>query len=199
MITCIALRAYIYIYSANKCHVTWELTKGKSICCRFGFYGQRNEGYKVHYLIYTYLLFVSYYLLFCSAFAFVSLLPLNSHALSLFLWAFFSSLLLLVLFLSVYRYTNTNTHTNFWFSMDGFLFSVGRSLSLSTHSLYYIAFLCGTYKGWHFSWVLCVCVWAIYLVFCASCSCLCIAFNRFSERKIGVSLNQTLWLRNDCI
>lgn len=26
----------------NKCHVTWELTKGKSICCQFGFYGSQR-------------------------------------------------------------------------------------------------------------------------------------------------------------
>lgn len=26
----------------NKCRVTWELTKGKSICCQFGFYGSQR-------------------------------------------------------------------------------------------------------------------------------------------------------------
>lgn len=59
----------------NKCHVTWELTKGKSICCQFGFYGSQAEPSRqgsniVHYLIYTYLLFVSHYLSFSVRFSF---------------------------------------------------------------------------------------------------------------------------------
>lgn len=117
-------RTSVWVWT--KCqHVTRELTKGKSICCRFGFYGRRNEGYKVHYLIYTYLLFVSYYLLFCSPFSFVSLL--NSHFLALLVFSTPN------IFIWCHGVCCRSTCICMYDFFNG--------LFIPTHSLYYIAFL----------------------------------------------------------
>lgn len=55
---CVFSVAMVFV-CVNKCHVTWELTKGKSICCQFGFYGSQ----RIHSTLSDLYLFVCFTLL----------------------------------------------------------------------------------------------------------------------------------------
>lgn len=149
----------------NKCHVTWELTKGKSICCQFGFYGTRNEMDTTRSILSDLCPFVCLFHITCcfQSFFVVALRVCRK---------FFRSPHLCF---TVRRCINLTFRTVV--RLAGLFFS-------STHSFYYIAFLCGTCgsrqeREWTDS------------RFVALIS---VAMRTPWQTT---SLNQTLWLRND--